>query len=85
MQGDYRNNRLRMRRLAKGFTLKQLAQKTGFKTSYLVQLEKGLRKGTSNTWVKLAQELQLPVGDLFQEEIERPNITRCNGRSEAKG
>ena len=69
MSGTHQSNNLRKWRLHKRITLKQLAQRTGFKDIYLIQLEKGLRKGTSNTWIKLAQELELSVGDLFQEKI----------------
>lgn len=64
-----KKNCLREWRLTKGVTLKQLAQKTGYRYSYLVHLEKGLRKGTSNTWISLARELQIPVKDLFQVKI----------------
>lgn len=60
-------NNLREWRLRKGVTLKQLAQKTGYKYSYLVRLEKGLSKGTPNTWIRLARELQIPMDDLFCE------------------
>ncbi|HVJ50327.1 helix-turn-helix transcriptional regulator [Desulfitobacterium sp.] len=64
-----RKNNLREWRLARGVTLKQLAQKTGYRYSYLVRLEKGLCKGTPNTWNRLAQELKIPVNDLFQETV----------------
>lgn len=74
----YRSNNLRNWRLKKGVTLKQLSQKTGFKDIFLIQLEKGLRKGTPNTWIKLAQELKLPVGDLFQEKISVTDIAEHN-------
>ncbi|WP_425806457.1 helix-turn-helix domain-containing protein [Desulfitobacterium sp. Sab5] len=60
-------NNLREWRLRKGVTLKQLAQRTGYKYSYLVRLEKGLSKGTPNTWIRLARELQIPMDDLFCE------------------
>ena len=78
MSRTHRSNSLREWRLQKGITLRQLAQRTGFKYIYLVQLEKGLRKGTSNTWIKLAQELQLSVGDLFQEEIMLTDIAELD-------
>lgn len=73
-----RSNSLRKWRLKKGLTIKQLSQKTGFKDIFLIQLEKGLRKGTPNTWIKLAQELQLPVEGLFQEEIRLTDIEERN-------
>lgn len=65
----YRKNNLRKWRLAKGVTLKQLAQKTGYSYSYLIQLEKGMRKGTANTWIRLARELEIPAWDLFKESV----------------
>lgn len=83
MTRTYRSNNLRKWRLKKGVTLKQLSQKTGFKDIFLIQLEKGLRKGTPNTWIKLAQELQLPVGDLFQEEIWLTDIAERNRKVNA--
>lgn len=78
MKRTNRSNSLRKWRLIKGVTLKQLSQKTGFKHIFLIRLEKGLRKGTPNTWIKLAQELQLPVGDLFQKEISLTDIAERN-------
>lgn len=70
-----RKNNLRECRLKKGFTLKQLAQKTGYEYSYLVRLEKGLCKGTPNTWVKLARVLEITTNDLLKEKIAKYYIS----------
>lgn len=80
MTRTQKSNSLRKWRLIKGVTLKQLAQKTGFKDIYLVQLENGFRNGTPNTWIKLAQELQLPVGHFFQDELSLTEIKEPNKR-----
>lgn len=80
MTRTQRSNSLRKWRLIKGVTLRELAQKTGFKDTYLVQLENGFRKGTPNTWIKLAQELQLPVEYLFQNESALTAIEEFNKR-----
>lgn len=71
-------NNLREWRLKKGVTLKQLSQKTGLRYSYLVRLEKGLSKGTPNTWIKLARELQIPIDDMFREAAGEYKITVLN-------
>ena len=75
-----RSNNLRKWRLIKGVTLKQLAHKTGLKTTYLVQLENGFRKGSPNAWIKLAQELQLPMWHFFQEELTLTDIKKPHRR-----
>jgi transcriptional regulator with XRE-family HTH domain len=69
-----RNNSLREWRLARGVTLKELAQKTGLRYSYLIQLEKGLRKGTPNTWIKIAQELKISTKELFEDQVREDNL-----------
>lgn len=71
-------NNLREWRLRKGVTLKQLSQKTGLRYSYLVRLEKGLSKGTPNTWIRLARELQIPIDNLFKETAGEYKITLLN-------
>jgi transcriptional regulator with XRE-family HTH domain len=72
--GMNRNTSLREWRLARGVTLKELAQKTGLRNSYLVQLEKGLRKGTPNTWIKIAQVLKISTKELFEEQVREDNL-----------
>lgn len=74
----YRNN-LRKYRLVKGLTLKRLAQRTGYRYSYLIRLEKGLSKGTPNTWIRLARELEISVTDFFNEsKVEYQYKVRVN-------
>jgi transcriptional regulator with XRE-family HTH domain len=65
-----KNNNLREWRLAKRMTLKELSAKTGLRHSYLLQLEEGLRKGTPNIWIKLAQVLKISAQRLFDDEVK---------------
>ena len=76
-------NNLKEWRLKKGITLKQLSLRTGLKYSYLVRLERGLCKGTPNTWIKLARELQIPMDDLFRETADVYKIHLVNRRGYA--
>ncbi|HHY26379.1 MAG TPA: helix-turn-helix transcriptional regulator [Desulfitobacterium dehalogenans] len=65
-----RDNNLREWRLVNGMTLKDLAKRTGLDYRYLSQLEKGLRKGTPNTWIKIANELKVPAKAFFPDEVK---------------
>lgn len=65
-----RDNNLREWRLANGMTLKELARRTGLDYRYLSQLERGLRKGTPNTWIKISKELQVPAKTFFPDELK---------------
>ena len=76
-----KHNNLREWRLANGMTLRELAEKTGLDYRYLNQLEKGLRAGTPNTWIKIAQELQVSAKTFFLDEIkEAKAVYSCSSR-----
>ncbi|MEL1133836.1 helix-turn-helix transcriptional regulator [Desulfitobacterium sp. THU1] len=72
-----KNNNLREWRLANSMTLQELAERTGLKMSYLSQLESGLRKGTPNTWIKIAKELKVPAKTFFSDEIKEAGALYC--------
>ncbi|NMA69590.1 MAG: helix-turn-helix transcriptional regulator [Desulfitobacterium sp.] len=65
-----RKNNLRHWRLANGMTLIELSQKTGISYKYLNQIEKGLRKGTPNTWLKISKVLKVPPEKFFNDEVK---------------
>lgn len=69
-----KNNNLREWRLVNGITLKELAERTGLDYSYLSQLERGLRKGTPNTWIKIGKELKVPAKTFFSDEIKEAKV-----------
>ncbi|MGI1659837.1 MAG: helix-turn-helix domain-containing protein [Desulfitobacterium sp.] len=73
-----KDNSLREWRLANRMTLQELAERTGLKTSYLSQLESGLRKGTPNTWIKIAKELKVPAKTFFSDEIKESRALYCS-------
>ncbi|WP_345787900.1 helix-turn-helix domain-containing protein [Desulfitobacterium hafniense] len=67
-----RDNNLREWRLANGMTLKELARRTGLDYRYLSQLERGLRKGTPNTWIKLRKSCRCLLKLSFLMNLRKP-------------
>ena len=61
--------RLREWRLKRGYTQRQLAAKTQTSTRDILLLEAGLKKGTPNTWLRLARVLRVPVSTLFHSSL----------------
>ena len=61
-----RSNMRRMRR-EKGWTIKNLADKTGIKTSYLIALERGEeeQQPTAELWFKIATALETTIADIL--------------------
>ncbi|MHB1404622.1 MAG: helix-turn-helix domain-containing protein [Desulfitobacteriaceae bacterium] len=70
-QGWGRN--LRKWRLQRGYTLAQLAAKSGLNARLLWQLEEGIRKGTPNQWLKLARTLGVEMRELISEPGAKPD------------
>lgn len=60
-------------RLQRGYTLVQLAAKSGLSAQLLWQLENGIRKGTPNQWLKLARTLDVEVRELMSESRIKPD------------
>ena len=63
-----KNHVLKQKRLALGYTIDRLAKMSGISGHYLLQLEKGLRKGTPNTWIKLSKVLDIPIKELLEQK-----------------
>ena len=61
--------RARMRRIRreKGFTIKELADKTGINISFLIALERGEEKQqpTAELWFKIATALGTTIADIL--------------------
>ncbi len=63
----YRNGlKIRAAREKKGLTLAQLAEKVGKTAPYLSDIERGNRRGTYATLVKIAQVLEMPVEEIWE-------------------
>ncbi len=60
-------------RLQRGYTVAKLAARSGLSVRLLLQLEKGLQKGTPNQWLKLAQTLGVEVRELMSESRTKPD------------
>lgn len=66
------NINLKVARLKKSLTQKELAKRVGVTNKYLSQLENGISKNPSNKlMVLLANELESTVQELFFENIEK--------------
>ena len=58
-------NAVKVYRVHRGITQKQLAQEVGINTVYLSQIETGRRTGSTQTLAKLAKSLNVDLGDLI--------------------
>ena len=56
----------------KGFSLKDVADQTGFSTALISQMENHLISPSLGTLIKLAKALDVKVGDFFGETHEEP-------------
>jgi transcriptional regulator with XRE-family HTH domain len=66
--------RLRAARLRAGLTLEALAEATGLDKGHLSRLERGLKGPSIATVLKLSAALQIPVGQLFGEELSNDAV-----------
>ncbi len=75
--------RLRHLRLEKGFTVEALAAAAGLDKSFLSRLERGTKRPSVETVLRLSAALQVPVGLLFGEQTtdETVRVSRAAGRS----
>lgn len=60
-------------RRQRGYTLVQLASLSGLDGRLLWQIENGIRKGTPNQWLTLAQTLEVDIHELVSEPGNKPN------------
>jgi transcriptional regulator with XRE-family HTH domain len=63
---------IRRRRKEKGLTLAQLASKAGMAQSAVSQIETGKRTPSSESVIKLANALDIEVGDLYPKKAQAP-------------
>jgi transcriptional regulator with XRE-family HTH domain len=59
---------LKYRRLSKGWSQEQLAERASIQRSYIADLERGSRNPSVRTLVKLANALSITVANLFIAE-----------------
>jgi transcriptional regulator with XRE-family HTH domain len=75
--------RLRHIRLGKGFTVEALATAAGLDKGFLSRLERGTKRPSVETVLRLSAALDVPVGQLFGEQTtdETVRISRAADRS----
>jgi len=64
--------KIKLLREQKGFSLKDVADQTGFSTALISQMENHLISPSLGTLIKLAKALDVKVGDFFGETHEEP-------------
>lgn len=60
--------RLRMYRMANGWTQRDLANAAGLTESYVSELERGIKQGGPRGWKRLADALNISVLDLISHQ-----------------
>ncbi|MGH7041186.1 MAG: helix-turn-helix domain-containing protein [Acetobacteraceae bacterium] len=75
--------RLRHIRLKKGFTVEALAAAAGLDKGFLSRLERGTKRPSVETVLRLSAILDVPVGQLFGEQTteDTVRVSRAAGRS----
>jgi transcriptional regulator with XRE-family HTH domain len=75
--------RLRHIRLEKGFTMETLAAAVGLDKGFLSRLERGTKRPSVETVLRLSAALDVPVGQLFGEQTteETVRLSRAADRS----
>ena len=75
--------RLRHIRLERGFTVEALAAAAGLDKGFLSRLERGTKRPSVETVLRLSTALDVPVGQLFGEQTtdDTVRISRAAGRS----
>jgi transcriptional regulator with XRE-family HTH domain len=75
--------RLRHIRLQKGLTVETLAAAAGLDKGFLSRLERGTKRPSVETVLRLSAALEVPIGQLFGEQTteETVRISRAAGRS----
>lgn len=59
-------SKIRLARIKKGMTLAELAEKIGITAPYLSDIERGNRRGSYATLVKIGQALEIPVEEIWE-------------------
>ena len=66
--------RLRHIRLQKGFTVEALAAAAGLDKGFLSRLERGTKRPSVETVLRLSAALDVPVGQLFGEQTTKETV-----------
>lgn len=63
---------LRKARLDADLSVSELAHRVGVSRQLIYALEEGIRRGSLETWLKISQELDVPVNELVggQEKVK---------------
>lgn len=68
---------LKVLRVKKNLTIREMAEKIGCKTSTYAAIEKGIRNGKQDFWLKLQQAFDIPDTEIWtlmhKEESEQEN------------
>ncbi len=64
-------SKIKQFRTAKGYTLKQLSEETGFSVGFLSQLERGISTAAIDSLAKLASVFDVPLTSFF-DSVESP-------------
>lgn len=72
---------IRKKRKSENMTISALAKKAGVSDSYISQLERGLIDPSVSVLRKIAAAMNVPLSSFFDEEYEKPLITRLNDRT----
>lgn len=67
--------KIRVIRQQKGFTLNQLSEKSGISTSMISKIETAQALPPVSTYANIASGLGISFGDLFQLDLQEPNIS----------
>lgn len=62
--------KIRFKRKSNGLTQEQLAERTGISISFLGHIERGSRKASLETLVKLANALEVSLDYLLQDSLD---------------
>lgn len=71
--------RIRRLRTRRGWTLRLMAEETGFSQSFLSQLERGKTNGSVASLLKVADVLQVSVSEFFDDSANDTVATERNG------
>lgn len=69
MEKEEFGSRLRETRTQKGYTLQSLAQKAGTGAVYLGEIERGLKMPSLNSFIRLAEALDVSADYLLRNEL----------------
>ena len=72
--GQLVGTRLRTMRIARGWTMRTLADMSGLSINTLSLIERGLTSPSVKTLQLLAEQLQVPINAFFESSLESPHV-----------